>query len=327
MTREPLPCVSIIIPCFRQAHFLSQAIDCALEQSYPHVQVVVVNDGSDDNTEEVAGRYGRRISYVAKANGGLPSARNAGIRTAEGDYLLFLDADDLLHRKAVEWLVDSTQQLHDCLCVMGSSRCANPLTPSGAEESVRYLHTVADTTLLHENLAPCNAYLCSREMVLQVGLFEESLRSCEDWDLWLRLVFAGARLVLVPKVGAFYRDTPGSLSKNLPRMLQTRTEVLLRTFDAIVHQPELLAHWGADLLEACHRVRRRWIAQRRGPECVAQLTTRIRALRRKGFGRRQSIPKRMVDRLLGECRAERMALTFFRWFEPTTYRYYQAGYN
>jgi glycosyltransferase involved in cell wall biosynthesis len=71
--------VTIIIPCFRQAQFLPLAIESALGQSYPNVDVIVVNDGSPDDTSTVARRYGERVKYIEKENGGLPSARNAGL--------------------------------------------------------------------------------------------------------------------------------------------------------------------------------------------------------------------------------------------------------
>ncbi len=117
--------VSIIIPCYRQAHFLPAAIECALAQSYGAVEIIVVNDGSDDGTEEVASRYGERIAYVAKQNGGLPSARNAGIRQSHGEWLFFLDADDLIHPDAITWLVKAAAGRNGCVAQMGWRRFAS----------------------------------------------------------------------------------------------------------------------------------------------------------------------------------------------------------
>ena len=90
------PLVSVIVPCYKQAQYLPEAIDSVLAQTYPGVECVVVNDGSPDDTEAVARRYGDRVRYVARPNGGISAARNSGVAFARGDYLKFLDSDDLL---------------------------------------------------------------------------------------------------------------------------------------------------------------------------------------------------------------------------------------
>ena len=103
------PLVSIIIPCYRQGRFLAEAIESALAQSYAAVEVIVVNDGSDDDTDAVARHYAERICYIAQPNCGVSVARNAGMAAARGDFLLFLDADDLLRPDAVRRMVAATQ--------------------------------------------------------------------------------------------------------------------------------------------------------------------------------------------------------------------------
>ena len=85
----------MVIPCFRQAHFLSEAIESVLAQDHGSVEIVVVDDGSPDNVGEVAARY-PGVKYLRRVNGGLATARNAGLREASGEFLLFLDADDRL---------------------------------------------------------------------------------------------------------------------------------------------------------------------------------------------------------------------------------------
>ena len=90
------PTVSIIIPCYNQAHYLGQTIESALKQSYSCVEVIVVNDGSTDNTALVASRFLSQIGYVEQTNAGLSAARNSGLERATGDYVVFLDSDDLV---------------------------------------------------------------------------------------------------------------------------------------------------------------------------------------------------------------------------------------
>ena len=93
--------VSVVIPCYNQAHFLGEAIESVLAQTYPHREIVVVDDGSPDNTREVASRY-PGVRYVRQENQGLAAARNTGLRHSSGSYLVFLDADDRLLPEALE---------------------------------------------------------------------------------------------------------------------------------------------------------------------------------------------------------------------------------
>src|ERR687898_3616338 len=98
---EAAPLVSVVIPCYNQARFLGEAIESVLAQSYPHFEVIVVDDGSTDNTSEVAASYAG-VRYIRQENQGLAGARNAGIRRSRGSYLVFLDADDRLLADALE---------------------------------------------------------------------------------------------------------------------------------------------------------------------------------------------------------------------------------
>src|SRR5918993_3371746 len=96
------PLVTVVIPCYNQAHFLGEAIESVLSQSYPNFEVVVVDDGSTDDTSEVASRYPQKVRLIRQENRGLAGARNTGIGHARGEYLVFLDADDRLLPEALE---------------------------------------------------------------------------------------------------------------------------------------------------------------------------------------------------------------------------------
>lgn len=319
-----LPIVSVIIPCYRQAHYLPAALESVFAQTYLSVEIVVVNDGSDDDTEVVARRYADRIRYVWKPNGGLSSARNAGIAAATGDYLLFLDADDLLHPDAISRLIEAVQHRPDRICLMGSKLFTNPDTIPQERECLPAA-TNFFPGLIHANLGPCHAFLCSKQRVLQVGLFDEGLRSCEDWDLWARLALAGCELVTVAFAGAYYRKIPGSMSSHSLRMLEMRIEVLLRIHRALAADRNLYSQWGHELLVAACRVRRRAIVQKISPAFLQSLTQCIHQLREAGFRPPQSLPKRFLDRCFGSY-AETMALSFLRLAQPRYYAYYRHGY-
>ena len=100
--------VSIIVPCYNQAYFLSEALESVLNQTYSNWECIIVNDGSPDNTKTVASKWcdkDKRFNYVEKKNGGLSSARNAGIAISKGEYILPLDADDIIHESFLSKLV------------------------------------------------------------------------------------------------------------------------------------------------------------------------------------------------------------------------------
>ena len=111
------PLVSVIITCFNHAHYLPQAIESVLEQDYKDVEVVVVDDGSTDNTRSVASRYD--VKYVYQQNQGLSAARNTGIDKSAGDYLVFLDADDWLLPKALSTNLKYLQRNKEIAFVSG----------------------------------------------------------------------------------------------------------------------------------------------------------------------------------------------------------------
>lgn len=318
------PLVSIIIPCYRQSHFLPVAIDSATGQSYPEVQTIVVNDGSDDNTDEVAGGYGDLITYVRKANGGLPSARNAGVQAARGEYLLFLDSDDAIGRDAVRSLVAASTGKQNVIARMGY-RCFWKSIDDAGPPVVPKDEPLLPT-LIHANAGPPHIHLVPRQAVLDAGLFRTELRSCEDWDLWLRLAARGADLVTVAYAGAFYRKHQGSMSTNSARMLTTRARVLLdfshSLLDTTEPDPECMNACGI----AMQRVRRRCLVQNAPPELIDELSQTLRHLERLGHAPRRSFLMRQLDRLPGAV-GERLALRYLKMSEPGYHQYYANGYD
>src|SRR5690242_14754403 len=96
------PLVSVVIPAYNYGRFVGEAVDSVLAQSYPHVETIVVDDGSQDDTRERLAHYGNRIRYIYQQNQGLPAARNTGIRHSSGELIAFLDADDTWHPRKLE---------------------------------------------------------------------------------------------------------------------------------------------------------------------------------------------------------------------------------
>src|SRR5215211_2313466 len=115
------PLVSVVIPCYNQAHFLSEAIESVLAQSHPNFEIIVVDDGSTDDTSEIAARY-PEVRLVRQENKGLSGARNAGLAHSEGEYVVFLDADDRLLPEALEAHLEHLEAHPECAFVSGPCR-------------------------------------------------------------------------------------------------------------------------------------------------------------------------------------------------------------
>ena len=179
----------MVIPCFNQAHFLDEAIQSVLAQSYRDFEIVVVDDGSTDNTSEIATRY-QEVQCIRQDNQGLAGARNTGIRESKGSYLVFLDADDRLLPEALEAGVKCLKAYPDGAFVFGRYRNIaadgsilrekQPLPLSITEDSYE--------SLLQGNYIGMHATVMYRRAVFEsVGVFNTSIDAGEDYDLYLRI--------------------------------------------------------------------------------------------------------------------------------------------
>lgn len=185
-----MPRVSVVIPTYNCAHYLPQAIDSVLAQSYTGLEVIVIDDGSRDNTADVAAAYGSRIRYMRQENSGLPAARNRAIEAAEGELIALLDADDWWEPRKLEpqvELLDADRDvalvytdlkvIYDDGRVIPSFLASRPLTSDGYVFS----HLAQSGFILPSTV------VLRRSCVEAVGMFDETMRSHEDIDLWLRL--------------------------------------------------------------------------------------------------------------------------------------------
>jgi glycosyltransferase involved in cell wall biosynthesis len=222
MQRDPL--VSVIVPCYNGAPFLEEALRSALAQSYPRVEIIVVDDGSTDNSGEVAQRF--PIKYIWQRNSGLSAARNSGIRESKGSYLVFLDADDRLKPKAIEIGLRALELRPDCALVVGDhvfiSSDGSPLAISC---KVDPLHSHYAALLKSNFIEMISTVLFRRSVFDEVGVFNARLRAAEDYELYLRI--ARVRPICChPAVVAEYRMHEANISRNPELMLTTTLEVL-----------------------------------------------------------------------------------------------------
>lgn len=183
------PVVSVIIASFNYGRYLRQAIDSALTQTYKAIEVIVVNDGSTDDTDEIAQAYNGRIAYISQDNMGVVIARNRGAAMATGAYLCFLDADDYLSSNYIENMVNSLSLSGEIIAYAYPDLCF--VYPNGNE--MRVLPDYSLGRLAYENIVAISAVV-RRETFKVVGGFAVEVNGrygFEDWDLWLTLAERG----------------------------------------------------------------------------------------------------------------------------------------
>ncbi|MBE7497013.1 MAG: glycosyltransferase [Verrucomicrobiaceae bacterium] len=225
--------ITIIIPTYNYARFLPDAIESALAQSVPdgEVEVLVVDDGSTDNTQEVIARYGTRLRCVCQANAGLSAARNTGMREARHDWVIFLDSDDMLAAGAAAALWQARQTGgKDWAVVAGRDR---PVDVHGsfmfpAPQVSGHLTSVSARSLVLRNrFAP--AVLADRRCLLDLGGFDAALRASEDRDMWIR-VAARRPVALLDQITLLKRDHGSNMSRAAARQTAAIEQVLAKAF-------------------------------------------------------------------------------------------------
>ncbi|NND91267.1 MAG: glycosyltransferase, partial [Granulosicoccus sp.] len=228
--------VSVIIPAFNAADTLAVTLASLRAQCFTQWQAIVVDDGSTDDTAEIARQWARedsRIDLICQENGGEGAARNTGILAAAHEWLLFLDADDWITPDCLSTMLrtvakDASLAGVVCGCVR--------VTPEGAlcPADVYSPWSLDDLFLQFAKDCPFAIHNCmvSRHLALQVGLFDTGLRTCADWDFWQRIARTGARFTSVPEVLSAYRMRPGSASSFAERVQQDGFTVLSRGHSA-----------------------------------------------------------------------------------------------
>lgn len=228
-SRVSKPGVSVIIPCYKQAHLLSYAIESVLSHKKIRTELIVVDDGSPDNVAAVTERYRGNVIYVRQPNSGLSAARNAGIRHAGGELVLFLDADDFLFDNTLDAYVHVADKYPSAHVFCGGFRTVYADCTVLQEYQARPIPADPFHYLLKNcNQWPVHAIAVRRHKLLEAGGFDNALKSMEDWDMWLRMASLGFNFVKVPIISAAYRQLPDSMSTNGTRMWRSGLTVLAK---------------------------------------------------------------------------------------------------
>jgi len=227
--------VSIVVPCHNGARFLADAIESALAQTHPAIETIVVDDGSVDDTPAILERYADRVRVLHQQNRGPSAARNAALAVARGEYVAFLDADDRFRSEKIARQAAVLDTRPDVGLVYSGWRFIDEEGRSlPGEGRPRGEGDMLPALLLGNPIHPLAAVV-RRALVDEIGGFEESLRGCEEWDLFLRLSRRGMRWASIDATLGDYRVHPAQSHGQTRMMLASAIHVLERFFS----DPEL----------------------------------------------------------------------------------------
>jgi glycosyltransferase involved in cell wall biosynthesis len=270
--------VGVIIPAFNAARYLPFALESVSLQTFEDWQILLVDDGSTDNTAEVVApfleRFGSRIQYIKQNNRGLPAARNTAIRASTTEYLALLDADDV-------WLPCRLEDSIKAFTARPQVGLAYGLV-TGIDPEGRLMQTfegnrrkakgnIARQIYMRKVELPCPTMTFRRQCIDEVGVFDETMRATEDRDLWLRIALR-YEVAFIPKVIAYYRLSPNSMSTDPQRMLQAQLQFINKNYGSkgcgLLSRQIAWARAYKQRAEAFHRQNQPWAA----------LTSSLRAL-------------------------------------------------
>jgi glycosyltransferase involved in cell wall biosynthesis len=222
--------VSVIIPCYNQAGYLAEAIESVFAQSYRRLEIIVVDDGSTDDTSRVATKY-PDVTLISQRNSGLSAARNAGIHASRGEYLVFLDADDRLLPVALETGTDRLNAHPDSVFAYGRYSLITedgkriPWSPSASAQGEPYLRPPYLRLLSRNYIGMHAAVMYRRTIFDEVGCFDTSLAACEDYEMFLRITRNHA-IYCHGETIAEYRQHEANMSLKFDLMLKHAVSVL-----------------------------------------------------------------------------------------------------
>lgn len=232
--------ISVVMPCFNAENHLEASINNVLSQTYPNVELIVIDDGSTDNSRDILQKFDSDITFILQENTGPGPARNRGIERSSGKYIAFLDADDY-------WEPHCLQALHDALIntdaglsycgwqnIGGPPNRCQPYIPPDYEDENK-----VESFLKSASLWPIHAALVHSEIIKDMGGFDEQWTTCMDYDLWLRISTKWP-ILRVEQVLAYYRHHDGGQITST--QWRQAKNVLLVKEHFIANNPELVRH-------------------------------------------------------------------------------------
>lgn len=216
--------VSIIVPCYNHAQFLEETIQSALNSTYPDIEIIIVNDGSTDKSEEVAQKCARlypNITYIYQDNQGPSAARNNGIAHSKGTYILPLDADDIISPDYIEEAVKVLDNRDDVILVYCHAEFF------GERHGKWNLPKFSRRYLARENLIFLSALYRKADWQRVGGYENRMVWGWEDWEFWISLLKNGGEVICLPLTGFKYRVRKGSRRESTNREIKLKTVAMI----------------------------------------------------------------------------------------------------
>lgn len=214
-----MPKVSVIIPTYNRANYICEAIDSVIAQTCKDYEIIVVDDGSTDNTKDAIKKYDGKIRYIYQKNRGVAAARNAGIRQAVGRYIAFCDSDDIwLPLKLEKQLILFEENLmvgfvYCFMLVESKGALSKRILPSKPAQNFSDL-------LIYGAAIPLSSVVIRKEWLLEVGFFDESMKYVEDYDLWLRILLKYKEVKYIQEPLAIWRQHGDNISSDVKNIKQ-----------------------------------------------------------------------------------------------------------
>ncbi|OFX69168.1 MAG: hypothetical protein A2X12_04600 [Bacteroidetes bacterium GWE2_29_8] len=227
--------ISVIVPCYNQANYLKDAVISLINQSYKEWECIIVNDGSSDNTEQVAKDLmdiDNRVTYVFQNNKGLPGARNTGLKIANGKYIQILDSDDIISSDKFEKQLSIMEQRANVDIVYCDYLSFTDDAPQDYFSFFKRQKIQEDAlndfiyNYEKEFITPVHIYLFRKSCFDRWGLYDESLKNYEDWDLYLRFASNKPNYYYMNENMAYYRRNTGGICSDTYTTVNWRIKVI-----------------------------------------------------------------------------------------------------
>lgn len=237
------PKVSVIVPCYNQAQFLAETLDSVLAQTYENWECIIVNDGSTDDTEAVAKEYcnkDNRFIYHKKENGGLSSARNAGLDIVQGDYVQFLDSDDILLPNKLECQIRVIEIEKSDVCVCHHSMFTTDINQTWENFFSQSIYDLTYHGFVYNwgetFVIAIHSGLFSHSFLKNHHIrFDEQVRAMEDWLFWVNIIRAEGVFCQLKEKLVLYRVHGSSMTQDKKHMQSNRLRVYLRMYETLNH--------------------------------------------------------------------------------------------
>lgn len=238
------PLVSVVIPVYNGEKYIEECLQSVYRQSYRPIEVIVIDDGSADNSVNLISQFPDEKKLISQRNTDVSQARNVGIQNAEGQFIAFIDQDDIWEKEKLEKQVRAFREKPGTDLVFTDSLKFND---KGERRHPRDKHEIASrlndqnlfSTLVMKNVLMPSAVMVKKESIEKAGLFESTFKTCGDYEMWLRMAAMGMKFLYLPEPLALYRQHAENTYKNSQIMHKDRLKALDSIFANQALTPEL----------------------------------------------------------------------------------------